>query len=192
MRALLNWSGALAGLLLLITGGLLQPAWLQWSEATGLHSINLGVTAQLPALLLTALICGPRPAFMAAIAYLALGLSGVLMVFHSGGGLSYLQLPAFGYIAGFLPAAWLCGRLAQRDDVDQLENLMAIALLGVLTVQLCGGLNLVVGHWAGRWADPLPQLLLSYGLLPLGGQILLCAVVAVVSRLLRQLLTVNH
>ena len=71
MRALLNWSGALAGLLLLITGGLLQPAWLQWSEATGLHSINLGVTAQLPALLLTALICGPRPAFMAAIAYLA-------------------------------------------------------------------------------------------------------------------------
>ena len=136
MRALLNWSGALAGLLLLITGGLLQPAWLQWSEATGLHSINLGVTAQLPALLLTALICGPRPAFMAAIAYLALGLSGVLMVFHSGGGLSYLQLPAFGYIAGFLPAAWLCGRLAQRDDVDQLENLMAIALLGVLTVQL--------------------------------------------------------
>ena len=31
---------------------------------------------------------------MAAIA-LALGLSGVLMVFHSGGGLSYLQLPAW-------------------------------------------------------------------------------------------------
>ena len=47
MRALLNWSGALAGLLLLITGGLLQPAWLQWSEVSGLHSINLGVTAQL-------------------------------------------------------------------------------------------------------------------------------------------------
>ena len=38
---------------------------------------------------------------MAAIAHFALGLSGVLMVFHSGGGLSYLQLPAFGYIAGF-------------------------------------------------------------------------------------------
>ena len=129
---------------------------------------------------------------MAAIAYLTLGLSGVLMVFHSGGGLSYLQLPAFGYIAGFLPAAWLCGRLAQRDDVNQLEHLMAIALLGVLTVQLCGGLNLVVGDWAGRWAEPLPQLLLSYGLLPLGGQILLCTVVAVISRLLRPLLAVNH
>ena len=50
MRALLKWSGALAGLRLLITGGLLQPAWLQWSETTGLHSINLGVTARLPAL----------------------------------------------------------------------------------------------------------------------------------------------
>ena len=46
---------------------------------------------------------------MAAIAT-SPGSSGVLMVFHSGGGLSYLQLPAFGYIAGFLPAAWLCGR----------------------------------------------------------------------------------
>ena len=31
---------------------------------------------------------------------------------------------------------------------------MAIALLGVLTVQLCGGLNLLVGHWAGRWSEP--------------------------------------
>ena len=80
MRALLNWSGALAGLLLLITGGLLHPAWLQWSDTSGWQSINLGVTAQLPALLLTALICGPRPALMAAIAYLALGLSVVMAV----------------------------------------------------------------------------------------------------------------
>ena len=62
----------------------------------------------------------------------------------------------------------------------------------MLTVQLCGGLNLVVGDWAGRWAEPLPQLLLSYGLLPLGGQILLCTAVAVISRLLRPLLAVNH
>ena len=38
MRALLNWSGALAGLLLLITGGLLHPAWLQWSDTSGNQS----------------------------------------------------------------------------------------------------------------------------------------------------------
>ena len=38
---------------------------------------------------------------------------------------------------------------------------MAIALLGVLTVQLCGGLNLV-GPLGWSLGDLLPQLLLSW------------------------------
>ena len=54
-RALLNWSGALAGLLLLITGGLLEPAWLQWNDAAGLQSINL--ESQLSCPLCCSLLC---------------------------------------------------------------------------------------------------------------------------------------
>ena len=56
------------------------------------------MTLQVPALLFTALVCGHRPAMLAGMAYISLGLFQ-LPVFQSGGGLSYLSDPAFGYLA---------------------------------------------------------------------------------------------
>ena len=191
VRALLNWSGALAGLLLIIAGSLLYPAVPGWDPRIGLSSVELSISAQVPALLLTALLCGPRAAFIASVAYLIFGLF-ILPVFHGGGGLEYLQQPAFGYIAGFLPAAWLSGRLAQQEGLDTLEGLTGAAVLGLVTIQLCGALNLLLGSLAGRWEPSLNQLLLTYSLLPLPGQLLLCCLVGVLARLLRPLLLVDH
>ena len=71
------------------------------------------MTLQVPALLFTALVCGHRPAMLAGMAYISLGLFQ-LPVFQSGGGLSYRMIQ-LGYLAGFLPAAWLTGRLAQQQ-----------------------------------------------------------------------------
>ena len=191
MRALLNWSGALAGLLLIITGSLIYPALPGLYLDNGALSLDLDISAQVPALLLTALLCGPRASFIAAAAYLVFGLF-VMPVFHGGGGLLYLQQPAFGYIAGFLPAAWLCGRLGQQEGLDNLEGLTGIAVLGLLTIQLCGALNLVLGSLAGRWEPSLAQLLYSYSLWPLPRKLLLCCTVGVLARLLRPLLGVQR
>ncbi|NBP98338.1 MAG: biotin transporter BioY [Synechococcaceae bacterium WB6_3A_227] len=191
MRALLNWWGALVGLLLILTGGLLQPALPWWSSQAGFSFHDLPITAQVPALLLTALVCGPRSGMLAAVAYLSLGLS-VIPVFQEGGGLAYLQQPSFGYLAGFIPAAWLCGRLAKQSGMDSLERLTGTACLGVLTIQLCGLLNLGLGSLARRWGESLPQLLITYSLMPLPAQLLLCCVVGVMARFLRPLLLVNR
>jgi biotin transport system substrate-specific component len=122
LRALLNWWGALVGLLLILTGGLLQPAVPWWDAQRGLAFKELPITAQVPALLLTALVCGPRSGMLAAVAYLSLGMA-VLPVFQDGGGLAYLQQPSFGYLAGFIPAAWLCGRLSQQEGMGRLDRL---------------------------------------------------------------------
>ena len=110
LRALTNWSGALAGLLLIVCGGLVQAALPSYGP-NGLSFIPLPMTLQVPALLLTALICGARSAMLAGVAYISLGLFQ-LPVFQAGGGLNYLLDPGFGYIAGFLPAlalSWLFG-----------------------------------------------------------------------------------
>ncbi|NJO86025.1 MAG: biotin transporter BioY [Synechococcaceae cyanobacterium RM1_1_27] len=48
-----------------------------------------------------------------ALALSGLGLAGV-QVFSQGGGLGYVQEPAFGYLVGFIPAGWICGSLAFR------------------------------------------------------------------------------
>jgi biotin transport system substrate-specific component len=191
VRALLTWWGALVGLLLILTGALLHPALPWWSPAQGLELLDLPITAQVPALLLTALVCGPRSAMLAAVAYVSLGLA-VLPVFQEGGGIAYLQQPSFGYLAGFIPAAWLCGRLAQQEGMGSLDRLAGAALLGLATIQLCGAANLVLGSLAKRWGESLPQLLLSYSLLPLPGQLLLCCVVALLARWLRPLLLVHR
>ncbi len=111
LRALANWSGALVGLLLIIMGGLIQAAVPLPLAGGGLRLLDLPVTAQVPALLLTALVCGPRPALLAAVAYLSLGLL-VLPVFHSGGGMAYLLDPGLrlpGWIRAGGLGEWTAG-----------------------------------------------------------------------------------
>ncbi|MEB3234318.1 MAG: biotin transporter BioY [Cyanobacteriota bacterium] len=185
MRAIAIWSGALAGLMLILAGGLISAA-LPWPEANGgLGLLPLPMTLQVPALLLTALVCGPRSAMLAAIAYLSLGLFQ-LPVFQGGGGVGYVLEPGFGYLVGFVPAGWLSGRLARQAGMDDLLNLFGIALLGLAVLQLIGLLNLVLGGLAGRWPQSLPQLLFSYSLAPLPGQLILCCGVAVAALVLRR------
>ena len=71
MRTLAIWSGAIAGLLLIVAGGLV-PAAFPLPASNGWSLQPLGITLQVPALLLTALIAGPRSAILAAVAYLSL------------------------------------------------------------------------------------------------------------------------
>ncbi len=179
------------GLLLILAGGLLQPAVPWWTPASGAALQDLPITAQVPALLLTALVCGPRAGLLATVAYLTLGLV-LLPVFQDGGGMDYLLQPSFGFLAGFIPAAWFCGRLARQPGMTTLDRLFGTAVLGLLLIHLSGVLNLLLGALVHRWTEPLPQLVLSYSLLALPGQLLMCAVVAVVARVLRPLLLLDR
>ena len=190
MRALANWSGALAGLLLILCGGLIQAA-IPWPGEQGVSVLPLPMTLQVPALLFTALVCGHRPAMLAGMAYISLGLFQ-LPVFQGGGGLSYLSDPAFGYLAGFLPAAWLTGRLAQQQEMDDLLNLLGAAVLGLFILQGCGLANLLLGGLFQRWGGQLPQLVLTYSLGPLLPQLLLCCAVAVLAWPTRRLLLLDR
>ena len=154
--------GALAGLLLIVIGGLL-PSALPFLNA--LQLMDLPATWQVPALLLCALVSGPRAGMIAAVAYLSLGLLD-LPVFHSGGGLTYVLEPGFGYLAGFIPAAWLTGRLSQQRGMGDLTSQAAAAVAGLVTLQLSGLVSLAVGALLGR-GSALTELVLSYGVSPL-------------------------
>ncbi|MFM7086149.1 MAG: biotin transporter BioY [Cyanobium sp.] len=188
MRALATWSGAIAGLLLILVGGLV-PAAFPFPEAGVWELRPLGITLQVPALLLTALVAGPRSALLAAVAYLSVGLFQ-LPVFHAGGGVGYLLDPGFGYLAGFVPAAWLTGKLARQGERDDPLTLAVIAGFGSLVIQLCGLANLVLGSIAGRWGEATLPLILGYTM-AIVPQLLLCCAVGVLAWLLRRLLLVT-
>lgn len=171
--------------MLILAGGLVSAAVPLPSGSGTLQLLTLPMTLQVPALLLTALVCGPRSAMLAAVAYLSVGLFQ-LPVFQGGGGPGYLLEPGFGYLVGFVPAAWLSGRLARQGGMDDLLSLFGVSLLGLAVLQLCGLLNLVLGALSGRWNVGLPQLAVSYSLAPLPAQILLCCGVAVAALALRR------
>jgi biotin transport system substrate-specific component len=188
LRALATWSGAIAGLFLILAGGLVSAA-IPFPTEGGWGLRPLGVTLQVPALLLIALVGGHRMALIAAVAYLSMGLFQI-PVFHEGGGLGYLLDPGFGYLAGFLPAAWLSGKLARQSGMDGPLSLTGAAVLGLLVMHLCGLANLVLGGLAGRWGGSTGNLVLGYGL-ALFPQLLLCSAVGVLAWLLRRLLLVS-
>lgn len=66
------------------------------------------ITLQTPMILLTALILGPKLSAAAATVYLLIGLTGV-PVFAGGGGIGSFISPSFGFILGFIPAAFVAG-----------------------------------------------------------------------------------
>jgi biotin transport system substrate-specific component len=176
--------------MLILVGGLVQAA-LPWPSTGGQWEIApLPVTLQVPALLLTALVCGPRSALLAAVGYLSLGLFQ-LPVFHGGGGSSYLLDPGFGYLAGFLPAGWLVGKLARQPGMGDPLNLAGSAVVGLVVIQVCGLINLVLGSLAGRWSQSFASLALRYTLAPLPSLLLLCCAVAALAVGLRRLLLVQ-
>ncbi|MEB3348717.1 MAG: biotin transporter BioY [Cyanobacteriota bacterium] len=188
MRALATWSGAVAGLLLILVGGLV-PAYLPIPDGGSVLLRPLGITLQVPAMLLTALVCGPRSALLATVAYLSVGLFQ-MPIFHDGGGVAYLFDPGFGYLAGFVPAAWLSGRLARQGGMNDPLALAGAAGLGLLVMHACGLVNLLLGAALGRWSTPWLPLLLSYSaaLIP---QLIACCAVAALALLLRRLLLVE-
>lgn len=185
MRAIAIWTGALAGLMLILAGGLVSAAVPLPGGNGSLQLVTLPMTLQVPALLLTALVCGPRSAMLAAVAYLSIGLFQ-LPVFQGGGGPGYLLEPGFGYLVGFVPAAWLSGRLTRQGGMDDLLSLFGVSLLGLAVLQVCGLLNLMLGALSGRWSAGLLQLTVSYSLAPLPAQVLLCCAVAVAALALRR------
>ena len=187
MRALAIWSGALVGLLTILIGSLIPAAILLPAP---LRIVDLPASWQVPALLLCAMVSGPRAGVIASVAYLTVGL-GDLQVFQGGGGLAYVLEPGFGYLAGFVPAAWLTGRLAQQEGMGDLIKLSASAVAGLMVLQGCGVMNLLLGAVLNRWDPSLLELLIQYSIGPLPGQLLLCITAAVLAVVLRRVLIVE-
>ncbi|WP_320667589.1 biotin transporter BioY [Prochlorococcus sp. MIT 1307] len=187
MRALAIWSGALAALMMMMVGGFTPTALILPGLDFTPKAVPLASTFQVPALLLSALVFGPRAAVIATLAYLVIGLF-YMPIFHEGGSLNYLASPGFGYLTGFIPAAWISGRLLQQSKSIDLITLALCALAGIIILQIWGGLYLIIGSAIGSWQETLPELLFSYSIAPLPSQILLCPAIGVLSIALRGLL----
>ncbi len=190
VRALAIWSGALAGLMMILVGGLMPSALIILGPDFSTRLFSLTSTWQVPALLITALVCGPRASVIASVAYITVGLF-YLPIFHSGGSLTYLATPSFGYLIGFIPAAWISGHIAQRKNMNNLISLTLCAIIGLILLQVWGVIYIIIGTLIGIWQYNLTDLVYSYSIAPLPAQLILCPGVGIVSITLRKVLFIE-
>lgn len=108
------------------------------------------VTGQTFAVLLIGALLGSKRGFLAVLAYVAEGISGMPVFAHGGFGLLYLAGPTGGYLAGFAFAAYLTGLLSERGWDRGFIRMSAAMVLGNLVIYLCGvsWLAAFVGHKA--------------------------------------------
>ncbi len=106
------------------------------------------ITLQVPFVWVSGLVLGPWQGMAAQAVMLAIGLAG-LPIFIDGGGPGYVLRPTFGYLLGFLPAAWLAGRLAGRGPVGAFLGM----LLGQAVLWTIGVAWQVVVTQPGAWLD---------------------------------------
>ena len=86
---------------------------------------------------LAGLILGSKLGALSQIVYVTIGLLGV-PVFTEGGGISYIFKPTFGYLIGFIVAAYIIGKI--RENVKELTFIKTIftLLFGLFFIYLFG------------------------------------------------------
>jgi biotin transport system substrate-specific component len=94
---------------------------------------------------LAGVILGSKLGSLSQIVYVMVGLVGV-PVFTEGGGLSYVFKPTFGYLIGFIVAAYVIGKI--REKIKELTFTKAIKMLlvGLFFVYLFGVIYLYISY----------------------------------------------
>ena len=145
---------------------------------------------QIHGLLLTSLLCGPTIGTISAISYLIIGLF-YLPIFHGGGSVGYILTHEFGYLLGFIPAAWTCGFLAKRSLKHNLINYSLYTIISLCILHMIGVFHLILGKILGAWTDSLFDLVIINTLIPFPSQLLLCISISSLSIFLKNLLLVK-
>lgn len=98
------------------------------------------ITLQTLFVVLAGIILEKRVALISVLLYIIIGLIG-LPVFANGGGIAYVLQPSFGYLIGFLVAAYFIGAFSKK--AKDLVQLIMISIIGMLIIYIVG-----VGYFA--------------------------------------------
>ncbi|MEE3233538.1 MAG: biotin transporter BioY [Candidatus Latescibacterota bacterium] len=93
------------------------------------------ITLQISFVYLSGILLGPKYGMFAQAIYVTTGLIG-FPIFAEGGGLHYVLKPSFGYLLGFIFAAWISGTITKNHR--SLLNLTTAAFVSLFAIYLPG------------------------------------------------------
>lgn len=140
------------------------------------------ITLQTLFVLLSGMLLGAKGGAISCLVYIAIGLAG-LPVFTKGGGMMYLLEPTFGYLLGFVPCAWIVGRLVERMHTRTFLRLFFAAFLGICIIYVIGVLYwITIGKAYFSESADTKAIIVSGVFLCLPSDVLLCVVCAWISK----------
>ncbi len=130
--------------------------------------------------LFTMLLGGRRGAMSVGV-YILLGLIG-LPIFAEGGGFWYILKPSFGYLLGFMLAAYVTGRMVERRARLSTGWVTAVNFLGLFIVYAAGMIYYyVICNYVIDTPIALGPLFLYCFVLAVPGDICLCVLAAILT-----------
>ena len=102
------------------------------------------VTGQTFAVLLAGAALGARLGAGSQLTYLAAGLVGFPVFTGGGSGFEYFTGATSGYLVGFVLAAALVGRLAERGQDRKVNTAITAFLAGSAVIYVCGAVGLMI------------------------------------------------
>ncbi len=131
--------------------------------------------------MLAGLLLGGRKGALSVGVYILLGLVG-LPVFAEGGGFWYILKPSFGYLLGFMLAAYVTGRMVERKGRLSTGWVMAVNFLGLFIVYAAGMIYYyVICNYVIDTPIALGPLFLYCFVLAVPGDICLCILAAILT-----------
>lgn len=131
---------------------------------------------------LAGLLLGSRLGGKSVATYIFLGLVG-LPIFASGGGISYIFKPSFGYLIGFCAGAFVTGKIRESHGTPTFNRLLIANFVGLFVVYFLGMIYyFVISNFYLHSPIGLWPLFLYCFVLAVPGDIVLCFVAAALAK----------
>ena len=131
--------------------------------------------------ILAALLLGAKWGTLSVVLYVAIGLAGV-PIFTQGGGISYIFIPTFGYLLGYILGTFINAKIAHKTDHPSYLRIFAANFIGVLAVYAVGVLYFYMASELWGNGTTMKILFLNCFLFTLPGDILKCLVGTVLGK----------
>ncbi len=142
-------------------------------------------TLQFLFVILAGMLLGSKKGAVAVGTYVIIGLIGI-PIFAAGGGPGYIFRPSFGYLLGFIAAAWVVGFVVEKRGNHSYGAMLLAALCGFLVTYAIGLTYkfLILNVYLDT---PTPLLLVFLSCFPLDipGDLFLCLTGAYLGKRLR-------
>lgn len=143
-------------------------------------------TLQFFFVLLAGFVLGGRRAAVSVCIYLFVGLAGV-PIFAAGGGPAYLIRPTFGFLLGFVFAAYVAGVLSSGSRRSSVKWDLFAAFWGMMAYYLCGMVYFyVVSNYVISMPVTWAMVIVNCFLITVAEDFVLCVLAAVLAKRLRR------